>query len=85
MKPKKLGKRLLLSKTTIADLGGKNMNEIKGGVTETQSPGTYCGTQQTYCPEQTCLNTDCACNTAGQIDSCLLACICTQFVSGCAE
>lgn len=39
MKPKKMSKRLTLSKTTIINLDQKEQNAVKGGIPETEIRG----------------------------------------------
>lgn len=56
MKPKKLVKRLSLSKTTIANLEGNEQNAVRGGYWAT-AINTGCGTWHPICftkPHWTC-------------------------------
>lgn len=62
MKPKKIEKKLYLSKKTIADLSSERMNNIKGG--DTSIPVT----EITYCQQATCVFTDCAQETCVTCD-----------------
>jgi len=55
MKPKKLSKRFILNKSTIADLNGNALKKVKGGCLNTQcvSCPTYdslCGGTEDICP-----------------------------------
>lgn len=59
MKPKKPGRKLALSKTTVANLEAKEQNAAKGGYLETEI-NTGCGTWHPICytmPESDCYDT----------------------------
>lgn len=49
MKSKKLGKKLTLSKTTVANLEAKDQNAVKGGYWATEI-NTGCGSWHPACP-----------------------------------
>jgi hypothetical protein len=48
MKTKKFSKRLDLNKKTVADLSGKDMNDVFGGISGTGPCITYLGTCGPY-------------------------------------
>lgn len=52
MKPKKVVKKLLLNKKTVANLGNQQMNHLRGGI------GTY-DSEEACCPTQRTCQTDC--------------------------
>lgn len=56
MKPKKLSKKLVLNKKTVADLKGNDMGKVKGGCKYTEpvscyTPDTRCGSDIFCCVE----------------------------------
>ena len=66
MKPKKVNKKLTFSKSTIADLNSKEVNDVRGGGTGGQNCSmktcflTECDTCIDTCPNScfdTCINT----------------------------
>ncbi|MDQ1353197.1 MAG: hypothetical protein QG657_3503 [Acidobacteriota bacterium] len=64
MKPKTLTKKLVLSKSTIANLHDRDMKAIIGGATEVTDCLTICETWCAACNtvlETKCIRTDCLC------------------------